>query len=450
MLSLLIVFALFVLSIGLVVRFGLSGLATAVGLVGSDTDSAGPLYWIINYFSSYKVPIRGLIIFATLIAIYRMVKRGLFLRVNRSFFLFYALPLGLVSVIVVALALVRGQGVVVGFSELIWLGIPFFYIWVAGSHRFRSANLFIFFVLVQGLVAMLVILAGSLTADLNGASYAGIIGGERWVVDPKDMINAPVAFFNFNKYDLSVMKFGQFHNPNALGVYSVVLIVISIHGILKAISEGKRKGRVVLWTIPMIGGVILWMNSLTRGPMLILLGWGLTHLVLRIRSRRMIIIMSVLGLLALVGLIINLDQITILRYLIVQSDDVSVVSRLSGYEFAFNSIINSPLVGRMASPSDAVPHILTLKVAAYYGLPAAILITVPFIHAGGHMVKMLIKDHKLMNSLDFNYSAAILGVMLSAFLTNGVVTYVLFWIAFAEVLNKIDIYRPKNDMAIYS
>ncbi len=449
MLSFIVVFSLLVLSAALLKRFGLKGISVAVGFVGSDTDSAGILYWMVSYSAIYKLPIRFMVLLGGLIALYRMFKSGLFLKSYRTVLLYQIMPLFLVSCSVVGLSLLRGQGFVIAFSELIWLGIPFFFIWVAGSMRNRQRpNLFAFFVLIQALMAMLVILGGSSLADINGASYAAKIGGEGWLIDPRDMINAPISLFNFNKHDLSVMKFGHFHNPNSLGVYSAMLMVVSFFGMLKSRTINPNRFRWTLWLIPMTVSVVLWMNSLTRGPVLLLLLWVIFAGFLKIRQRRVVLLLLLLGGVGLAGVIMNLDQFTVLRYLIVQADDTSVVSRLGGYQFAFSTMMSHPLVGVPASPTDPVPHILALKIAAYYGIPTAILMTIPF----GHVMWFIIKHHSelvyRLGKLEMNYIISIFCVLLGAMLTNGVVVYVLFWMAYAEIVLKLDLIRsikPDND-----
>lgn len=434
MISFLIVLFLITLCFGLILKYRLRGIVATVGLIASDTDSAGVMYWIIGYFPIFKMPIRLSILLVAIVALYRLFKRGIIHRARHPFVLFYLMPLLVVSCIVVGLSLVRGQGLVIGLSELIWLGIPFFFIWIAGSLRQNHDNLFPFFVVVQCFVAMLVILCGSVTGDINGASYADKIGGEGWAVDPRDMINASIAFFNFNKYDLSVMKFGHFHNPNSLGVYSAMLMVVSLYGLFRRGIEKIGQIRQVIWLVPLGIAIVLWMNSLTRGPVLLLMVWWLFFGLRRIRSRKILFALAGLGAIGLIFIILNFENISILRYLVVQSGDTSVVSRLAGYQFAFNAIINDPLVGRMPSPQDAVPHILALKIAAYYGVPAGLLITVPFVHMGVYIVRVIKNEYSKFITIDFNYGVSICCVLIGALLTNGVVVYVLFWTALSEAL----------------
>lgn len=422
-------------------KYGMKGIPPAVGLVASDTDSAGILYWMISYSALYKLPIRFMVLLGGLIALYRMFKSGLNLKSQRAALLYQVGPLCLVSCSVVGLALFRGQGAVIGFSELIWLGIPFFFLWIAGGMRGRRSDFFVLFVLIQGFVALAVILGKSSLADLNGASYAAKIGGEGWLVDPRDMINAPIAFLNFNKHDLSVMKFGHFHNPNSLGVYSAMLMVVSMFGMLKSREAHSGHLRWIVWLLPLAASIVLWMNSLTRGPVLLLLLWFLAAKLMKIRRRRVLLLLLFLGGVGLVGVVANLDQFAVLRYLIVQADDTSVVSRLGGYQFAFSAMLNHPLVGVPASPADPVPHILALKMATYYGIPTAVLMTVPFGHAIWYIFNHYSELVRRLGQLEMNYIISILCVLLGAMLTNGVVVYVLFWMAYGEILLKFDFFN---------
>lgn len=396
---------------------------------------------MISYSAVYKLPIRFIVLLGGAIALYRMMKGGLNLKSHRAALLYQAGPLCLVSCAVVGLALFRGQGFVIGFSELIWLGIPFFFLWIAGSMRGRRSDLFVFFVLIQGLVAMVVILGKSSLTDINGASYAAKIGGEGWMVDPRDMINAPIAFLNFNKHDLSVMKFGHFHNPNSLGVYSAMLLVVSAFGMIRSRKMNPGRIRWTVWLIPLAASIVLWMNSLTRGPVLLLLLWFIAVGFMKIRRRRIMLLLLLLGGIGLIGVAANLDQFTVLRYLIVQADDTSVVSRLGGYQFAFSTMLNHPLVGVPASPADPVPHILALKMATYYGIPTAILMTIPFGHAIWYIANHYSELIHRLGQLEMNYMISILCVLLGAMLTNGVVVYVLFWIAYGEVLTRLNFFN---------
>lgn len=444
MISMVVVAVLFVLSIGLVFRYGFKGLAASVGLIGSDTDSAGPLYWIINHFPFYKIPVRFMVLSGTAIALYRLLKYGLWRKINRNFLYYYVLPLVLLSIIIVCLGIIRGQGLIVAFSELIWLGVPFFFLWLAGSIKASNNQAFVFFVLVQGLVAMFVVLAGAITADINGASYASIIGGEAFLVDPRDMINAPISFFNFNKHDLSVMKFGQFHNPNALGVYAVALVFVSWYAMMRSHGTKRHKYTFLLWLFPMTIGVILWLNSLTRGPVLLLFIWGVIHLLLRIRGRHGSSVILLLVILGFFGVLLVVDQTTLFRYLVVQSDDISITSRLGGYLFAFNAMMHHPFVGQLATAEDPVPHILPLKIAAYYGVPAAILITTPFLHAGGQIIKQIRSSIGAIRTLKLNYIVGLFCIIVGAMTTNGVIVYVLFWAAFAEIVKELGLFTASS------
>lgn len=443
MMSLLIVICVSMLAFGIVYRYGLRGIAAAVGLLASDTDSAGIMYWIINYVPFYKVPVRIIVIAGAAIGAYRVMINDLFSRSNRSFLYFYFLPLLLLSAMIVLLNLARGQGLVIGFSEVIWLGTPFFFLWIAGTFRKRTGDLFRFYVFVQGLVALLILLFGAITSEINGAAYASRIGGEGWVIDPRDIIGAPLSFFNFNKHDLSVMKFGQFHNPNSLGVYASMLIVVSLYGFMKSLNPQCKRFYTFIWAFGALVGTVLWLNSLTRGPILLLALWGIFGFLHRAKRRPYGLLAILLSIAIIVFMFMDINQLAVLRFLVVQPDDVSVVSRLSGYEFAFNAIVNSPFVGKAVSVSDPVPHILTLKIAAYYGIPAALLATIPFIHAGCKIIEKIRRDHLIMNSLDFNYTVGLLCIVVGAFTTNGVVAYVLFWIAFAEVVLRLDLYTSK-------
>lgn len=439
MISYSIVTLLMIVSLFAVKKHGLLGFVLLIALIGSDTDSAGVLYAISAFIPGYKILIRGLILSLFIYSVISLLLQYLNGKIKRELFWFYLVPLFLLSIIIFTVNVFRNVGLIVALSEVIWLGVPVFFIWTFGSLKNKgSQNVFVKIVFYQSIITLIVLLLGPLTQEINGATYAYIIKGDHWRDLAQTIINASISFGNFSKQSLSTFKFAQFHNPNSLGVYSVTYMIVFL---LIFLRKDKKFSEILVAVFLLIVGVIGWFNSLTRGPIflvLLIFAAYFIGIIIRPRTRERVFFMLFISLLLIINssLIIRLVQ-----HFIVSSTNISVTSRLSGFSYAFNSISISPIWGVMPRPNDPIPHILPLKIGAYYGLPALVLITIPFMHVLYIGAKTFMRDLLFGISEKSLFSFMSVGIILGAYLTNGVIVYVLFWILLAESID----YFQKDD-----
>ncbi|WP_347353503.1 hypothetical protein [Acetoanaerobium noterae] len=433
MISYLIVICLITVSLISIKKYKLFGFILLVALIGSDTDSAGILYAIAAYFPAYKIVIRGitLILFIySIIYIINMYFKG---KIKKNLFWVYFVPLILLSIIVFIVNIVRGVDLITALSEIIWLGIPIFFIWSVGIIKNGdSHSVFTKLIKYQAVVTAIVLLMGPLTAEINGVSYAHLIGEDYWKSLSQTVLNAKISIGQFTKHSLSTLKFAQFHNPNALGLYSTTYLALSLHLLICNKSKRKIGQSILLFIIGLIG----WFNSLTRGPIFLaflVLSFYLFGILIKPKKYSRVFILLIFGMI----LVLNTGTVLkVLQYLLVNSTSVSFTSRLSGYSFAFEAIASNPLWGVMPTLNDPIPHILPLKIGAYYGIPALILISIPFLHMLIIGSKNFLLDIMNGRSEETVFYMILLGIIYGAILTNGIIVYVLFWVLVAEILKK--------------
>lgn len=439
MISYLIVTGLIIISLIYTKKYGLLGFVLLVALIGSDTDSVGILYAIESFFPYYKIIIRGFTIFLYIYSIFKITQLYLNGSIKSSFFFFYLVPLVLLSFTIFFVNIARGVDSITALSEIIWLGIPFFFIWTLGIIRSNNSHeIFVKIIQYQSMVTLLILLLGPLTAEINGVSYAYIIGGDYWQSLSQTVINARISFGDFSKHSLNTLKFAQFHNPNSLGVYSTTYIAVALLGF---IQKRVNLNGFILSIFLLLVGVVGWFNSLTRGPIFftfLILIFYLIGIFIRPKTFKRVFLLLFIGFI----LIINIDLIVkMIQHFMVNSSNLSIISRLSGISFAFNSIVSSPIWGVMPELSDPIPHILPLKIGAYYGLPALILITIPFFHVLYFGSKSFLRDILNGNSENSLFHIILVGIIFGAYLTNGVIVYVLFWVLLAESIKNFNIIK---------
>lgn len=394
------------------------------------------MYSIIRFIPFYKVIGRGttlILLVFVLIKIYKLYKSK---RIKKKFIVFYCIPLLFTSTLVVLINLFRGEGIILSLSELIWLGTPFFFLWILGSEKFDSEKSIIRILAIQASVSIIVLILGPITKEINGATYAYILGGDVWKDLGPIIVQAKISIGNFDKQSLDVMKFAQYHNPNSLGVYATSFISTSIYLILKYKSRTKSILKALLLITV---GIIGWFNSLTRGPIFMV---GLVFFVILLRMffhlktrSKLIITISFF----FVAVILRERIFEISKHFFLNLEDISVLSRLDGYAYAFETISSNPIFGLPRDLQNPVPHILPLKIMTYYGVLAGVSISIPFIHISYQTLRNFIRELKNMSAMDSLYPTLFVSIILGTMLTNGVVVYVLFWIMLAESVARLKI-----------
>lgn len=420
-------------------KYRILGLVILIGLIGSDTDSAGILYAISSVIPYYKVLVRGIILVLFVFSILKIFILAINKKMNNKLMFFYVIPLLIVSIHMFLTNIIRGEGIIISLSEIIWLGTPIFFIALVNFRKYDSGKIIIKFIFIQAVISIIVLAAGPYTELINGAKYAHIIGGDVWNIISPQVINAKISVGNFDKNSLSVIKFAQYHNPNALGMYAAIMIATSIH---IQVSEIKIKRASIASAALLIIGIISWFNSLTRGPILMVIItifiYGLSKVIRPKNYKTVFILMTTI----IIG-ILSLDYILrAFDHILISTSSISVTARLGGFDYAFNSILSSPFFGVPPTINDPVPHILSLKIAAYYGLPTGILISIPFIHLGFSVLRTYIKSAILGKADRMLYPAMLTGIVFGAIMTNGIIAFVIFWLIFVEIMKKMGLLEP--------
>ncbi len=357
-------------------------------------------------------------------------------KIKKEFIVFYFVPLLFTSATVVLVNLFRGEGIILSLSELIWLGTPFFFLWVFGSRNFDSEKSFIRLLVIQASISIIVLILGPITREINGATYSYILGGDIWENLGPIIVQAKISFGNFDKQSLDVMKFAQFHNPNSLGVYATAFISTGTYLLIK--SKPKMTSVLVALFLTLIG-IITWFNSLTRGPIFMI---GLVFIAISMRlifclkTRSKVIVLVCFF---LVSFIFREKVFEILNHFFLNLGNISILSRLDGYAYAFEAIFSNPFFGLPIDFQNPVPHILPLKIMTYYGVIAGISLSIPFIHITQHTLKRFSRELSKMSPLNSLYPTLLVSIVLGTMLTNGVVVYVLFWIMLAESVASLDL-----------
>ena len=432
MMSKVIVILLIVISLYYVKKYSVNGFVVLVALIGSDTDSLGILNYILINFSYYKILIRTFVLSIFLILIIKYFIKG---RIYKTFFLYYFLPLLIVFLNIFSINMFRKEGLITSLSEVIYLGIPFFFLWIEDCKNRK--RLFFDFIFIQLLVSILILNLKSFTKGINGATYMNILGGKAYeMLNPNIIINANISFGNFNKHSLSVLKFAQFHNSNSLGFYASIAILIPIF-----YYEKNKIKSIILFSF----GVVCWFNSLTKGPIFFFVCVFIIYLLvtnLKKTSYKKLFIFFIIFLLFSVRIE---SFISIFKYFDVKKDDISIISRLDGYKYAFKTIVESPVFGIDPKGILEVPHLLFLKIASYYGIITSILLAIPIFHitftAFNRVIKNNCNKKRRFNRL---YVLLLISTLWGALLTNGVICYVLFWVILGECFLELNIKtKPK-------
>ncbi|MFI8608341.1 hypothetical protein ACIGFL_08440 [Pseudomonas sp. NPDC077649] len=323
----------------------------------------------------------------------------------------------------------KGYGPLEVLSFLVYSGVPVFVSWVVYSSQKDHARGFLIFVFVQVFLAILVLAFPGLEF-LDGGKYKALEGV---YVLPRDGISLDIPGVSTMKGDVGA--YAQFHNPNALGFYSVVSIACGIAILLGRASALKYIAGFVF----IILGGMAWLNALTRGPMLLLiLAIGVILLFYPIDKHRFgLHLKSLFLLLVATLLVLALMQFQIFAYLVPDSSSVSVSARFIGYARGVEAIFTYPLwgVGMDWEWGElGYPHFISLAFAADFGIFAGVLISLMIFGGGAVVVVELLK--KISNRRG-EFGSLASGVFLVFIVwgvasTNNIVSPILFWICLAQ------------------
>jgi len=335
----------------------------------------------------------------------------------------------LLSLYILIVSLAKGENIERSLSFLVYSGLPAYVIWVVSSFGRRTIIWLYMFIFLQITIAGAVLLVPELSF-INGGNYKQIEGIS---VVEMDGVNLGTSF---DKNQIG--GFGQFHNPNALGFYAAISIALGLvtYRLLEIGTLSKLLG---IYLVLM--GTFCWLNSLTRGPLLMLLigivfcSIFIPKIDSRISKKRI----NWRGFILIFGLIILASATGVMSYLTPDSSNISVAGRVDGYIAGLDAATLNPLLGISSSwvwPDLAYPHLLPLSFAAEYGILGGFLIFVIIFIGGFLTMRKAVMNSKATPNKNQIYYLVIYLIMIiwGAALTNNLIAPILFWIAFGEAM----------------
>lgn len=326
-------------------------------------------------------------------------------------------------------SVVKGYSVLEALSYVVYSGVPVYLCWVVFSARKRITNSLLGFVFLQIALAVSVLIFPGVSF-LDGGHYKSLEGV---YVPSIEGINLSLPNSSFNKE--SVGAYTQFHNPNALGFYSTISIACGVA--LFFILRDLRGWALGLGFVTL--GVLGWLNSLTRGPIIFLvLGLGFLMLFARIgkgpKSLYAKVFMLLLSFFLCSFFLVYFD---LLRYLLPDSSSVSVYARFDGYVRGIEAVAMHPIWGVNEDWDWSVggyPHFLSLAFAADFGLLGGLLISIMVFGGGGVVLYELLRKIRLGAG---ELGVLVMGVLFvfvvwGAAITNNLIAPIIFWLCLAE------------------
>lgn len=400
------------------------------GFFAADRDGYGFLEFFTTFFPDFKLYSRILFL---LLFIYSIC--FLFFKIKKldkvgGIKIFTVL---LVSFLIIFNSLLKDGDLLWAVSLLVFNGIPVYLIWYVMGLKNNNTNYFINYIFLKTLVATVVLLIPSLIF-LDGSLYKANEG--LFVNDVTDVnLSLPTGDSIKGAYS----RYAIYHNPNSLGFHSVIALLVGVYLILLNVKIKKILGLFLI-----VCGLIGWLNSLTRGPLLFFILGGSYIFVLNMFygkrenfAIKMSLIFIVLGGCSLFFILSDIS-----RYLIPSSNDNSVVDRLQGYIYSLDVIKNYFLLGVSKDWDWGVyyPHFLPLSLTADHGFMVGFFESI-FIFVGG--VATIVKASKNYLSSNLNRNTSFLSIMLVFVVlgiasTNNFTAPLIFWImlAQADLLNK--------------
>ena len=287
------------------------------------------------------------------------------------------------------------------------------------------------FVFIQMALSVLILFLPNLFF-LDGCYYKLQQGA--YVVDMEGL-NFELPSQGFSKS--SVGKCGAFHNPNALGFYSVVSMVCAYY-----LSKFKDKKFKILSVLFLGMGCVGWLNSLTRGPLIFLLIGYIYIYILSVKNRSgnlFDVIKLLLLLLLFIFVYFYLDGSgSFFDYLIPSSGDASVDGRKLGYEDSIYVMMHFPFFGVNSDfwlmQNKEIPHFLSLYFSAEYGIFAGVLVSILVFFYGVVLIISASRTVVIFPGArsDFELAILLVFVCFGIATTNNLAAPVLFWFCFME------------------
>lgn len=394
------------------------------GTLASGSDAAGLSGFLAQTLPQYALVQNLILILAVCFVVARSSRRSF-----TSFRVGLAFAFLLIGWMVLSISVnyaEKGINFIANASfPLVDFGPLLLIIWLLDdSPRETKMKLLFGFVYFQAILAFLIVYLPTLNVTVLGAFSAThyISDGGLYGEPIRTMADATIALAN--KYAFTVC--GQFHNANDLGFYAIASIYMSAFIFPRIRSVLLKIGLTAFCLV----ALLLWLNSGIRGPMIALLFIIVFALAIRKNKSRYF----VLSLVALILLVIvgfgGADRF--LDYILVDSSNVSVVIREQQRQLGADFIAQHPLFGNGGMVDDLVnsnanPHELPLRMAALFGIPAGLFISVILFAPIPRMVSAVKNRSKIGL-----FGCGLILIVYSVAFTNNYTCIALFWFMFAH------------------
>lgn len=392
------------------------------GLFAADRDGYAMQQFLMYATPQYKLLTRVLFLIGFLYACFKIFHLTMLRRLSKLE-MFSALAAIVLVMWMFFGGLIKGNGLLLSLSHVAYSGIPAFLVFIAFWKDGQSHTYLRRFIIAQAILAACVLLFPFMSF-LDGFAYKAMEGFSTTAASGS--IESYTDLGTIRKGELG--RYGQFHNPNALGLYSAAIIALSLGELLDA-----RNGRTFAAAgALMLVGIFGWFNSFTRGP-IILIVLGFIIILLAKARGQMAVLKFIVGIILSSVIILVFYGIGLFEFLFPRADDISVSARLDGYRYGLEAIVSHPFFGVDSNWSwwRDYPHFLSLAVAADHGIVAGGLVTLLVFVLGGMVLARLLKlAGDPISAGCFMLTAAVFGIAV----TNNFTAPVLFWSILATSL----------------
>ena len=303
-------------------------------------------------------------------------------------------------------------------------GIAIFVIWIAAFRDGCGMRFLIAYIFAQMTLAVSVLLNPSLEF-INGRFYQSMKGS--FTIDSSSQEG-----FVLDK--LLVGEYGVFHNPNALGFYSVASLVCGIYFVMKG-----KKFNFFIGCAFIAMSTYGWINSLTRGPIIAVAAAFLLFYIaetFKQSQARFLFRLLVLFIALMSAYYLLID---FFEYIVPSVENASVSGRFDGYTSGWIAFINSPILGVDGTrywEDQHIPHFLPLYMLANHGILAGVIAVFFSVGISTVVIISTIRLYVRYKGYEpvLRFSVSILLVCLSIALTNNTTSPFLFWAAFAQAI----------------
>lgn len=340
----------------------------------------------------------------------------------------------LISFLIVVNSFIKDGDIVWAVSLLVFSGVPVYLIWYVMGLKKNNNNNFIIYIVLKTIIATIVLLTPSLIF-LDGSSYKAEEG-----IFVNDVSDVNLAMPTGDSIKGAYSRYSIYHNPNSLGFHSVIALLVSVYIYLGAKKNWSKALAIIIFLCGLIG----WLNSLTRGPMMFFMLGFLYVAILNIlygkKENFGIKILVVITAVIFGAIAFIFSDVS--KYLIPSSNDISVVDRVQGYIYSFD-VIKSHLIFGVEKSWEwggYYPHFIPLSLTADHGFIVGLMGS-SLIFFGGILTILTASKNYLIDELnrrDYFLSIMLVFLVFGIAVTNNFTAPVIFWImlAQADILNK--------------